>query len=121
MTKSSAIHKFWSSFGIPAYNETTVPDEAKLPYITYSLVTDSYGSNIALSGSVWFRSTSWVGINQKVEEIATALSGVMFIECDGGAVKLEAGTPFATRIGDDTDGMIRRALINVTAEFLTTI
>ena len=36
MDKQQAIHGFWSSFGITAYDENSVPDDAELPYITYN-------------------------------------------------------------------------------------
>jgi hypothetical protein len=38
MNKSQALQSFWESFGIPAYNEYTVPDNAEMPYITYSVI-----------------------------------------------------------------------------------
>ena len=41
MDKSQAVHDFWSSFGLTAYDENAVPDNAQMPYITYSVVTDS--------------------------------------------------------------------------------
>lgn len=37
MNKAQAIQAFWESFGVPAYEESTVPDDAVMPYITYSM------------------------------------------------------------------------------------
>ena len=34
---AAALYTFFSSFGIPAYVEYNVPDNAALPYITYEL------------------------------------------------------------------------------------
>ena len=34
MTKANAIYNFWNSFGITAYEENTVPEDAIFPYIT---------------------------------------------------------------------------------------
>ena len=31
MTKSAAIYQFWSSFGLTAYEENTVPTDADFP------------------------------------------------------------------------------------------
>ena len=60
MTKASALYNFWSGFGLTAYEENTVPTEAEFPYITYQVVTDSFGAEVALTASVWYRDTSWV-------------------------------------------------------------
>ena len=35
MTAAEAIYGFWSSFGVPAYEENAVPDGAGMPYLTY--------------------------------------------------------------------------------------
>ena len=35
MTFASAYKDYWLSFGLPVYDENTVPDTARMPYITY--------------------------------------------------------------------------------------
>ena len=120
MNKEQAIHKLWSSFGIPAYDEQTVPDDAKMPYITYRVVTDSIGSPVNLTGSIWYRSTSWAEVTAKCEEIARSIGyGFARVKVDGGYVWVTKGTPFAQRMSDPSDDMIRRLYINLQAEFLT--
>ena len=47
MTKAAAIYQFWSGFGLTAYEENTVPEDAVFPYVTYQLVTDSFGREVA--------------------------------------------------------------------------
>ena len=118
ITKASALQKFWESFGLTAYNELTVPDNAKLPYITYELITDSFNNVIPLSASIWYKSNSWIEINAKAEEISKELTGGKYIRCNGGAVCISKDTPFAQRLSD-TDKDIRRIALNITAEFLT--
>ena len=44
MTKAAAIYQFWNSFGLTAYEENTVPDDAAFPYITYQLVTPCFSA-----------------------------------------------------------------------------
>ena len=73
MTKAQALQQFWQSFGLPAYDENTVPQTAVMPYITYSVQTDSLGGVLMLSGSVWYRSTTWKAIEEKAAEIAKAV------------------------------------------------
>ena len=86
MTKAAAIYQFWSSFGLTAYEENTVPTDAVFPYITYQLVTDSFDREIPLTASLWYRSESWTAINAKTEEISQKLSRRgKSMACDGGA------------------------------------
>ena len=74
MTKASALYQFWNSFGLTAYEENTVPDDAAFPYITYQLVTDSFDREIPLTASLWYRSESWKAINAKTEEKSSPFS-----------------------------------------------
>ena len=120
MTKAAAIYQFWNSFGLTAYEENSVPDEAAFPYITYQLVTDSFDREIPLAVSIWYRSESWTGINSKTEEISQTISrGGKIIPCDGGAIWLKRGQPFAQNMRDESDDLIKRKYLNITAEFLT--
>ncbi len=123
MTKAAAIYNFWSSFGLVAYEENAVPtgdDAPNFPYITYQLVTDSFYNEVLMTASLWYRSTSWAQANAKSEEISEAIGlGGKIIKCDGGRIWLKRGTPFAQRMGDETDSLIKRIYINITAEFFT--
>ena len=120
MTKAAAIYQFWSGFGLTAYEENTVSDDAKFPYITYQLVTDSFDREIQLTASLWYRSESWTAINAKTEEISQKISrGGKIIPCDGGAIWLKRGQPFAQSMGDESDDLIKRKYLNITAEFVT--
>ena len=120
MTKAAAIYQFWSSFGLTAYEENTVPTDAAFPYITYQLVTDSFDREIPLTASIWYRSESWAEINAKTEEISQKISrGGKIISCDGGAIWLKRGQPFAQNMGDESDNLIKRKYLNITAEFMT--
>lgn len=123
MTKEAALLNFWSSFGVEAYEENTVPtgeDAPAFPYLTYSVSTGSVGEEIALSASLWYRSSSWVGANEKARQISKFIGlGGTVIPCDGGAIWLKRGTPFAQSMGDESDPLIRRKYLNITAEYLT--
>lgn len=124
MTKAQAIQQFWSQFGVKAYDENTVPTGAnapQLPYITYSSKTDSIGAVLALTGSVWDRSSSWATVESLVDSIAEAVgkNGYYIAKVDGGYMWITKGTPFAQRMADPNDDMIRRVYINLQCEFLT--
>ena len=120
MTKSAAIYQFWSGFGLTAYEESTVPTDAAFPYITYQLVTDSFDREVPVTASLWYRSESWTGINAKTEEISQKISrGGKIIPCDDGAIWMKRGQPFAQNMGDESDDLIKRKYLNITAEFMT--
>ena len=120
MTKAAAIYQFWSGFGLTAYEENTVPDDAVFPYITYQLVTDSFDREIPLTASIWYRSEIWKEINAKTDEISQKISrGGKIISCDGGAIWLKRGQPFAQNMRDESDDIIKRKYLNITAEFMT--
>ena len=120
MTKAAAIYQFWNIFGLTAYEENTVPDDARFPYITYQLVTDSFDREVPVTASLWYRSESWTAINAKAEEISQKISrGGKIIPCDGGAIWLKRGQPFAQSMVDKSDDLIKRKYLNITAEFMT--
>lgn len=122
MTKDEAIYSFYSGFGLPAYDENTVPEGSALPYITYSVSTDSIGNIVILSASLWYRSTSWGAIQDKADEIAADLGyGGKIIKIDNGYLWLVKGSPFAQRMSEPSDKMVRRIVLNISAEFLTEI
>ena len=117
MNKSQALHRFWSGFGLPAYDQYTVPQNAQMPYITYSVSEADFGVKVGLTGSIWYRSPSWEAIELKSYEIARAISlGGKVITTDGGLMWIYRGSPFSQRMSD-TDDTVRRIVINVTAEF----
>ena len=122
-TKAATIYEFWNSFEMPAYEENSVPtgeDAPKFPYITYQLVTDSLGNEVAMTASLWYRGTSWLEANAKTEEISQRIGrkGIV-LDCNGGKVWIKRGTPFAQNMGDESDNLIKRKYLNITAEYLT--
>lgn len=121
MDKAQAIHNFWNSFGLKAYDENSVPDDVTFPYITYNVQTDSMDRVLNLYGSIWYRDTAWAQISQKSDEIAKALynTSPYLLKLNKGYLWLTKGQPFAQRMGDPSDDMIRRMYLNIQAEFLT--
>ena len=121
MTKEAALYNFWSGFGIPAYEENTVPTNANFPYITYQVVVGSFGNGIMLTASVYYRSESWNEINEKTREIQRAMKGNGgSLHCDGGGIRLLPEQQFAQNMGDESDDMIRRKYLSYVAYFNTT-
>lgn len=119
MNTAQALQLFWSSFNLPAYDENTVPDKAALPYITYEVGDDFFGEQVARSASLWYRSTSWEDITRKEQEIASYIRrGGRMISVDGGAIWIKRGTPWAQRMAEPSDSMVRRIVLNYEIEFV---
>ncbi len=122
MDKFQALQSFWSSFGIPAYDENTVPtgdDKPAMPYITYDAVVGNLGDYCAMSASLWYYGTSWSQGTTKLAEISSSIgrSGKL-VQIDDGAVWIKQGSPFAQRMSDSND-LVRRIFINIVVEYIT--
>lgn len=127
MNKAQALHKFWSSFDIPAIDEISAYDLNDVQvlslgntYITYEVATDEIDYKVTLSASIWDRSTSWERISQKAEEISAAISyGGIVVPYDGGAIWITKSSPFAQRTVVEENYDFRRITLNINAEYLS--
>lgn len=119
MNAVQTLHNFWNGFGLTAYDENTVPDNAKLPYITYEASSDFFGNSMIRSASLWYRSPSWAAITEKEQQIADFIGrGGRMMNCDEGAFWIKRGTPWAQRMSEPSDDMIRRIVLNYEIEFI---
>lgn len=121
MTKAAALYQFFSSFGMPAYTSTSVPDGVTFPYLTYELITSAFkAGEVGLTVNLWFYTTSEAIPNAKAEELSEAIGmGGKILKCDGGYIWLKRGSPWCQSLSDETSPTIKRRYINVTAEYLT--
>ena len=123
MDKAQAIHEFWSSFGLTAIDEQSAYDTTlELPdnYITYEVRSANLGDSVALTASLWYKSTSWADISKKADEIASYIGyGGRTIKVDGGYIQIWLGFPFAQRIAVEDNNDIRRIYLTILADFLT--
>lgn len=118
MTKSQALYKFYNSF-LPAYEENSVPVEAKFPYITYELSTSQFeDSTLSLSAQIWYKADSLTAINTKTEEMSRALREDYKIKVDDGYIVLHRGSPFGTSVSTE-DKTVKCKAINIEADFIT--
>ena len=81
---AKTLYEFWNSFGIPAYPEYSVPDEATLPYITYEVKQPNWRGVASYSAIVWYQDTSFESIANTVDAISTAIGeGKRLVMDDG--------------------------------------
>lgn len=129
MDKAQAIHAFWASYGWDAIDELSAYDEATMEalgigdkYISYEVSTSNFGEPVALTASLWDRSTSWEEITQKADQIAADIGyGGKVLPIDGGYLWIKLGTPFAQRMSVDQNYDMRRITLNISVDFLTAV
>ena len=118
-SRDEAYYEFLTGFGWEVYDQYTVPDNAPLPRITYDMYYAEFEGAVTLSISLWDRSTSWVSVTEKADEIYKAIGlGGKIIPYDDELIWVKRGSPFAQRMGDEDD-TIRRIYIILDVEDLT--
>lgn len=111
---------FLAGFGLPVYDENTVPDDASMPRITYSWAETELDVPTTLSASIWYLSKSWKDITQKAEQIYDAIGyGGITLPTNDGYLWVLRGSPFYQRVTDTNDG-VRRIALNITVEHFRT-
>ncbi len=122
MTPEAAVYTFLSSFGIPAYAASSVPDQATFPYLTYDLVLGEWGQpEVNMPVNVWYRTDSEALPNAKVREISNAIGmGGVTLPCDGGMLWVKKGSPWAQAVTvEGEDEKVKRRYVNINIEYLT--
>lgn len=123
MTPETALYGFFSDMGMPAYPQAAVPDGAELPYLTYVLAVGDWDTGeVNIPVTMWFRTTSEAIPNAAVRTIEERVPrGGVMVSCDGGALWIKRGSPFAQSllVEGDEEGMKRR-YVNIDVEYLTT-
>ena len=121
MTKEQALHKFFNSFGITGYRNTSVPDDVIFPFLTYDTPVSSFEEDpVSITLNLYFYTDSEAVPDAKAEEIRQAIGmGGVLLDCDGGAIWLKRGVPWCQSLVDETNRNIKRRYINITAEYFT--
>ena len=121
MTETAkALYRFFSGFGLPAYVEYIVPDDAALPYITYQLAEPDWRDSANIYARVWYRDTSWTAISAKVDQIAAAIGMGVTVPTTDGMIMLNKGTPWAQEQPMEGDDTLKVIYLNLTLHAFTT-
>lgn len=120
MDKWQVQYDFWSLFDVPAYEEHSVPDDARFPRITFEAATGEFESLIPITASIWTRSTSWETADEISNRIENFIKSMGCPLMDGGRYRVYIGdSTFAQKMDDPNDDQIKRIILNVTFEFMT--
>lgn len=104
------LTKFFGGFGLPAYPEDTVPEDAELPYITYSMAQPEWNQKASMYARVWDRSRGNSRILRAADQITHAIGEGLKLSLDGGYLVLWPETPLVQIM---VDGDTRWAYINL--------
>lgn len=97
-----ALYQFWSGFGLPAYAVDTVPSDAVLPYITYSLVESESLEPATHYAQIWYRTNSNSVVLAKADQVKAEIGTGLVLSCEGGYVVLRPSSPFVQMmVGED--------------------
>lgn len=121
MTKEQALYRFFNSFDIVGYRNTSVPDDVIFPYLTFDAPISSLEEDpVSITLHLYYYTDSEADPDAKAEEIRNAIGmGGVLLNCDGGAIWLKWGVPWCQSLVDETNRNIKRRYINITAEYLT--
>lgn len=119
MDKQQGIQSFWGSFGIPAYDQYTVPHDAKYPYFTYETVIGSLDEPLETGGKLWDRTNEWDFLDSMANRVAKKISEMGPIKIDEGYLYITKSIPFGRRIDDNEDAYAKGISFNIRIEFFT--
>lgn len=117
---AAALYSFFSGFGLKAYTEYNVPDNATLPYITYQDIQPDWRGQSTLYARLWYRSNSLREISAKADEIAAAVGEAVSLPTPGGFVMLSKDSPFAQLMPMEGDDTLRVIYLLFTIQAYTT-
>lgn len=96
---AKCLYRFFNSFEIPGYEENSVPDDAALPYITYTINAPDWTDTASISASIWYGGSSIVTVSKKADEIEKKIDEEPRIPADnGGCVYMFKENPFAQTV-----------------------
>ncbi len=118
-TKAAAIQSLLERVGIPVYTASSVPDDAEMPYMTYTPVNDSFDHETSLIANIWCYGDGEVEPNALAQTLSELIGrGGRVIRCDDGAIWVKRDQPFCQAVTDEDD-KVKRRYINLIVEFLT--
>ncbi len=123
-TVKEAVYCFFSSFGIPAYEENQLAVKPELPYITYSDVSGCfYDGGLSAHAQIWYKDNfDWQGADAICNLISERVGGSgAVIPCEGGGIFIRRSRPFSENLTEKSDKTIRKKQVNLIFEFITSL
>ena len=103
-----ALNTFFNDFGIPGYLEDNIPDGAVLPYLTYQpVIPGGWNETSSFHARLWYPSKAGRAPVLRTEDaISAALQDGTTLSCEGGAILLQKGNPWAQPLNNTPEGYL---------------
>lgn len=98
---ATTLYDFFNSFEIPAYVTNFVPNNARLPYITYDAFIGKPLETVPIGIKVWYEGNLPTKLFETVEKIKTKIGKELQLHCGNGFLYIFPGTPFAQPAADE--------------------
>lgn len=120
MDRWEALYAFWASFGVPAYEENSVPtgdNRPNYPFITYEASVTPWNGDVLMSASIWTRSTSWEEADRIADLIEARIKDGYIQPYDSGLIYIVPNDPLSKHMAEPSDDMVKRNLFGVRYHF----
>ena len=97
---ATTLYSFWSSFGIPAYPEYNIPDDAEMPYTS-------------MHARVWYRDTSYVSISTMLDMISNRIGDGLSLRFGNGFMTLFKDSQFIQFQPYEVDNEVKVAYLSL--------
>lgn len=119
MTQTAiALYEFASSFGWDAYPEQNIPNNAELPYITYTLQEYDFQTPGFIQMRLWNVSDGYSEINSLIDSIEAEVRNGKSLFTDSGIIYLYKGSPWC-QYQPTEEINLKIAYLNLIAHFAT--
>lgn len=102
LNTAATLKEFYSSFDLPAYTLSSVPDEVTLPYITFPLEEPEWDRQKTTYCQVWYPKNRLADLLAKADQIAAAIGTMKKFTQTGGYVVLYPSTPLIQILSDES-------------------
>lgn len=119
MADQVATFQAWLSgaLDLPCFAEGDVPAGQALPYATHRMQVGSFGDQGSVEVDVWCEPGRAAQADGYCSRLRSTIGhGGEIVSCDGGALWLRRGTPFAQPVPDTR---AERRYVNVDIDYLT--
>lgn len=119
MNRAQALYLWFSGFDITAYPAYSVPDDAILPYMTYTPIFGDFGYPVSITVNCWANTESEVVVFNMVKAVVDRAKRNPIFVYDGGAIRFSPDGNWGQDVPTDIDPGLKVKTMNLTAEFLS--
>lgn len=117
MNQAQGLYSWFSGFDMPTYPAQSVPDDAILPYTTYTPVFGDFGVPVSITVNCWAHTESEIVVFNMLKAVVDRVKASPIYVYDGGAIRFSVDGNWGQDVTTDIVGLKVKTM-NLTAEFL---